>query len=421
MIDFAHITVKAGDGGGGSGSRTQIKGKRYGRADGGDGGRGGNVFLETSRDLNTLEAYRYLRHYEAKNGVNGFANLRRGAIGEDLILKVPVGTLMKVESFSAPEVRSRNRGDRREVVVTPMVVDLIEDGEKVLVARGGEGGRGNAHLRDEYGRRPRVGQKGLEGEVLDLTLELKLIADVGLIGLPNAGKSTLLAALTAAKPEIAAYPFTTLEPNLGVLDAGLLGNLAIRPLGEKNPKNPITQKPNRLVIADIPGLIEGASTGKGLGDLFLRHIERTKILVHLIDVSRGSQLTVDPASPDGLLGASSSQTEVKHSGHSELDSESRSRNEFGMTQKSSVNRQQTTDNLIWKDYQTIRNELKTYSKDLTKKKEIIVLSKIDLVDKETIDKAVEEFKNRRKKVFLISAQKGIGIGELVKEISKRLR
>ncbi len=343
MIDFAKITVRAGDGGDGSGSRTQIKGKRYGRADGGDGGRGGNVFLEASRDLNTLEAYRYLRHYEAKNGVNGFANLRRGAIGDDLILKVPVGTLMKVESVSTPEVRGRNRGDSREVALTPMVVDLIEDGEKVLVARGGEGGRGNAHLRDEYGRRPRVGQKGLEGEVLDLTLELKLIDDVGLIGLPNAGKSTLLAALTAAKPAIAAYPFTTLEPNLGVLSVGN----------------------RRAVIADIPGLIEGASGGKGLGDLFLRHIERTKILVHLIDLSVSSD--------------------------------------------------------IWKDYQTIRSELKTYSKDLTKKKEIIVLNKIDLIDEGTVDRAVSVFKDKRKKVFLISAQKGIGIEELAREISKRLK
>ncbi len=401
MIDFAHITVCAGKGGDGSGSRTQIKGKRYGRADGGDGGRGGNVYLLASTDLNNLEAYRYLRHYEAKNGVNGFANLRRGATGEDLVLKVPVGTLAKVESmgpvssFLPASARSGRKSDRSgsgqselraagnlstAATHNTFVIDLIEDGQKVLLARGGEGGRGNAHLRDEFGRRPRVGERGEAGEKLDLTLELKLIADVGLIGLPNAGKSTLLAALTAAKPTIAAYPFTTLEPNLGVLETGPVSSFSlpasarsVRSSDQRGEDKPElradgslsrTATRSRIVIADIPGLIEGASTGKGLGDLFLRHIERTKILVHLIDIST----SVD----------------------------------------------------VWKDYQTIRNELKTYSKELVKKKEIVVLNKIDLADRETVEKIAEEFKLHRKKVLAISAQKGIGTSELVKEIFKKL-
>lgn len=361
MIDFAHITVTAGKGGDGSGSRTQIKGKRYGRADGGDGGWGGNVFLEATSDQNTLEPYRFLRHFEAKNGVNGFANLRRGATGEDLVLKVPVGTQVKVE----------------QSIGEALVIDLVEDGQKVLLARGGQGGRGNAHLRDEYGRRPRVGEKGAEGEKFDLTLELKIIADVGLIGLPNAGKSTLLARLSAAKPAIAAYPFTTLEPNLGVF---------------KKASSDGKRKAYSFVIADIPGLIEGASEGRGLGVSFLRHIERTKVLVHLIDVSRGSQLTVD-----------SSQT--------------------GQNEKyaASVNRQPITVNSIWEDYQTVKNELKRYSKELTKKKEIIVLNKIDLAEREVVDRIFEEFKSHRKKVFLISAEKGIGLDELTREIFKRLK
>lgn len=341
MIDFAHITVSAGRGGDGSGSRAQIKGKRWGRADGGDGGLGGNVYLEASEDLNTLEPYRYLRHYEAKNGVNGFANLRRGATGADLSLKVPLGTQVKIMHDGSGTL---DKGQIQHL--ESMVYDLIQNGERILIARGGQGGRGNAHLRDEFGRRPRSGERGEAGEKRQLTLELKLIADVGLIGLPNAGKSTLLSALTSARPTIAAYPFTTLEPNLGVLFA------------DHNTHR-------RVVIADIPGLIEGSSAGKGLGDLFLRHIERTRILLHLVDISTAED--------------------------------------------------------VWKDYQTIRNELKTYSKELVKKKEIVVLNKIDLVDGETVIKIVEEFKLHRKKALAISAQKGIGMDELVREIIKRLK
>lgn len=313
MIDFAKITARAGDGGRGSGSFHKIKGKRYGKADGGDGGRGGNVYIEATVDLSTLEPYRYVKNYKAGNGASGLSNLRRGAEGEDLVLKVPVGTVVTVGTAE---------------------FDLAGRGEQVLVARGGESGRGNSHLRDEYGRRPKAGENGQDGEDVSVTLELKLLADVGLIGLPNAGKSTLLAKLTRALPKIAPYPFTTLEPNLGVLKS--------------------------IVIADIPGLIAGASQGRGLGDLFLRHIERTKILVHLVDMSGEGN--------------------------------------------------------IWQDYQTIRQELKDYSKELAKKREIIVLSKADLASQARAEVVREEFRQHRKRTMVISAVTGEGLAELVGQI-----
>ncbi len=317
MIDFARIKVKSGDGGRGAGSFHALKGRPYGKANGGDGGDGGNVVVEATADLNTLEKYRFMKSFKAEKGGDGFSNFRKGARGIELILRVPVGT---------------------QVNTGQVVVDLAELGARVLVARGGMGGRGNAHLHDEFGRRPKTGEVGQIGESVELTLELKLIADVGLIGLPNAGKSTLISKLTHATPKIAAYPFTTLEANLGVLD--------------NSGKN--------LVIADIPGLIAGASEGRGLGHLFLKHIERTKILVHLVDAS----------SPESL----------------------------------------------WDQYQTVRFELKNHSAELMKKKEIIVLSKADLATKEQLEKGVLQFKSKRKKVLVISAETGQGLEELVASI-----
>ena len=208
----------------------------------------------------------------------------------------------------------------------------------------------------------KAGEKGEEGEKVDLVLELKLIADVGLIGLPNAGKSTLLAALTSARPKVADYPFTTLEPNLGIWDSRMVGMWGS---SRKFPIDPLTHRPTRLVLADIPGLIEGASEGKGLGDLFLRHIERTKILVHLIDVSAESD--------------------------------------------------------TWGNYQTIRAELKSYSKDLAKKKEIVALTKIDLIPKERTDEILSLFKAKNKRVVAISAKSLEGLGNLQELISRLLR
>lgn len=373
MIDFAKITVRAGTGGNGCGSFHHIKGKRYGKASGGNGGKGGNVYIEATTDLNTLEPYRFVKDYQAQNGQSGLSNLRRGANSRDLILKVPVGTTVTLNGNEARIVKRQtvtsDYANRQTPDVTSIVTDkrsttydLIESNQRLLLASGGQGGRGNAYLRDEFGRRPRTGETGQQGEAYGVTLELKLIADVGLIGLPNAGKSTLLAALTAAQPAIAPYPFTTLEPNLGVLTENRVKRIELRDY-------PLNSKPYSLILADIPGLIEGASEGKGLGHQFLRHIERTKLLVHLID---SSQFTV----------------------HSSQD--------------------------LWSSYQAIRNELKTYSKELAKKKEIIVLTKIDLVDKEKLAKAKAVFTNHRKKTIAVSAVTGEGLEELKSALFKLL-
>ena len=355
MIDYAKIFVSAGTGGDGTGSFRHIKGKRRGKADGGSGGNGGHVYLEATEDLNTLEPYRFVKDYFAKDGQRGFSNLQKGARGEDLVLRVPVGTLVKVESQSV-----------KSLSTLYFDFDLVEPGQQILVARGGQGGRGNAYLRDEYGRRPFGGEKGEIGESANLTLELKLIADVGLIGLPNAGKSTLLAALTAAKPQIADYPFTTLEPNLGVLYSSQFTVNSSQK--EKEFKDTVNSEPTtvnrsvKLVLADIPGLIEGASQGKGLGDLFLRHIERTRMLLHLIDLSTDS---------DKLA-----------------------------------------------NYQIIRNELKNYSKGLIKKREIVVFTKLDLVSKKLAESIAKKFKNLKKEVVLINAFSKEGLNDLVKLLLK---
>ena len=372
MIDYAKITVKGGKGGNGAGSFRRTKGKRRGKPDGGDGGMGGGVYVETTLDLNTLEPYRFVKNYKAHDGQNGSSNLRRGANGLDFVLKVPVGTVVEIEGSNVSNVSNvlnvvdRKRGFdekplKRLSHLLPLYhFDLVREGERILVARGGDGGRGNAKLRDEFGRRPKAGEKGTTGEACDITLELKLIADVGLIGFPNAGKSTLLAALTSAKPQIASYPFTTLEPNLGVLEAyGIVGKWDSR---KKEPTILPSKYPKNLILADIPGLIEGAAKGKGLGDLFLKHIERTGMLVHLIDVSQ----------------------DADH----------------------------------WHDYQTVRQELRAYSKELTKKKEIIVLNKTDLVSSPEAERIKRLFSKKRKKVFAISALKKEGLEELVRELIK---
>ena len=371
MVDFARITVRAGDGGDGAGSFHKIKGKRYGKADGGPGGNGGNVYIEASADLSTLETYRYVKDYKAQSGQAGSSFRKRGAGGEDLVLKVPVGTQIKVSNV------------KEELKEPSILYDLVEEGQRVLVTRGGIGGRGNSQLKDEFGRRPRAGETGEEGETCQAILELKLIADVGLIGLPNAGKSTLLSALTKATPKIAPYPFTTLEPNLGVLNSSQLIVDSSQKENTVNRELITVNKPAMLVLADIPGLIEGASQGKGLGDLFLRHIERTRVLVHLVDCS---QLIVD-----------SSQNEKN---------------------KSTVNREPITVNSLWSDYQTVRKELKAYSGELAKKKEIIILNKIDQTDLQVVQGAIAEFAKHRKKVVAISAKEGTGLENLANLIVK---
>ncbi len=250
FVDYAEIYVKAGDGGNGCVSFRREKYVPRGGPDGGDGGRGGHIIVRASEDLNTLLDHTYRKTYRAQRGEHGMGKNMHGEDGEDTVILVPVGTVVK----------DRDTGE--------IIADLTEPGMEVIVARGGRGGLGNAHFATPTRQAPRFAQKGEKGEERWLILELKLLADVGLIGLPNAGKSTFLKAVTSARPKIADYPFTTLSPNLGVVKTGDFKS---------------------FVIADIPGLIEGAHRGAGLGHQFLRHVERTKILLHLVDISDNAE------------------------------------------------------------------------------------------------------------------------------------
>ena len=330
MIDFAKIVVKAGDGGDGRVSFRREKFVPRGGPDGGDGGNGGSVFLVADKDLNTLTAFAYRKRFEAGNGEGGGKAKKHGKDGKDLKLYVPVGTEVKVQ-FSKSNFQT----------------DLTESEQEALVARGGKGGRGNWQFRSAENTTPREYEAGTKGEEVELTLELKLLADVGLVGLPNAGKSTLLSVLTAARPKIADYPFTTLETNLGVMvfhsrSEGILHSGSVK----------------GLVVADIPGLIEGAAQGKGLGTSFLRHIERCQLLVHVLE----------PA-----------------------------------------------EDLI-KNYQTVRKELDSYHENLAKKPELVVLNKIDLLTGEQVKQAVSRLKKLNPAVAAASAVTGEGLDKLKQEI-----
>jgi GTPase len=295
FLDQARVYVRSGDGGAGCISFRREKFIEFGGPDGGDGGRGGDVVVECAGGLNTLIDFRYQQHFKAKTGIHGMGKNRAGGRGADAVLKVPVGTQVLDEESGA------------------LLADLTAEGERFVVARGGNGGFGNAHFTTSTNRAPRRANPGQPGIERTLVLRLKLIADAGLIGLPNAGKSTFLAAVSAAKPKIADYPFTTLHPGLGV----------VRIDGRD------------FVLADIPGLIEGAHEGHGLGDRFLGHVERCGALVHLIDATGAN------------AGA---------------------------------------------DYRTIRRELAAYGAGLEAKTEIAALSKVDAVDEETLEKQMERLK-----------------------------
>ncbi len=329
FLDQAKVYVRSGDGGAGCVSFRREKFIEFGGPDGGDGGRGGDVVAECVDGLNTLIDYRYQQHYKAKTGMHGMGKNRAGGRGADAVLKVPVGTQIFEEDGET------------------LIADLTEVGQRIVICKGGNGGFGNAHFTTSTNRAPRRANPGLPGEELTLLLRLKLIADAGLIGLPNAGKSTFLARVTAARPKIADYPFTTLYPGLGVARVD----------------------EREFVLADIPGLIEGAHEGHGLGDRFLGHVERCRALLHLVDATG------------------------EHAG---------------------------------RDYKTVRAELAAYGAELDEKPEIVALSKIDAVDAETAKKQRDRLKRAMRSSgagelsqgpLLLSSASGAGVTEALRAIA----
>jgi len=320
FLDQVKIFVEAGYGGSGSASFRREKFVEFGGPDGGDGGKGGSIILIADSNLNTLVDFRFKQHFKAGRGQNGMGRKKTGKSGKDLILKVPLGTQVFEEDNNT------------------LIEDLAKSDQKIIIANGGKGGLGNVRFKSSTNRSPRKTTQGNEGESFWIWLQLKVIADVGIIGMPNSGKSSLLSALTSAKPKIANYPFTTINPNLGV-----------------------TSYNNReITLADIPGLIEGAHEGVGLGDKFLRHIERCKNILHLIDING--------------------------------------------------------DNLI-ENYSKVRKELFKYSNKLIKKREIVVFNKIDMASDDEIDKKVNIFSKKiKKKIYKISALKHKGIIDIKKAL-----
>ena len=324
FLDQAKIYIRSGDGGDGCVSFRREKFIEFGGPDGGYGGKGGDVWVECVANLNTLIDYRFRQHFKAKSGRGGMGKNRTGASGADMVIAVPPGTEVFAEDAET------------------LLAELLEPGDRARIARGGNGGFGNAHFKSSTNQAPRRANPGEAGEEFTVWLRLKLIADAGVIGLPNAGKSTFLAAVSAAKPKIADYPFTTLHPNLGLV-----------------------RTPARdFVLADIPGLIEGAHEGAGLGTRFLGHIERCRVLLHLVD-----------ATGEDIAGA----------------------------------------------WRTVRAELKAYGASLEKKKEILALSKCDALDEATLAAKVAELKAAaRKKPLLLSAASGQGVKEALAQLAREI-
>lgn len=329
FTDYAKITIKSGNGGNGAATFRREKYVAAGGPDGGDGGKGGSIYFVVDKDLNTLLDFRYKKIFKAENGQNGSGNNCYGKKGEDLYIGVPVGTIIKDSETGK------------------VLADLSSENQKELVLPGGRGGKGNVHFATSTRQAPRFSQDGEKGQEKEIILELKLLADVGLIGFPNVGKSTFLSRVTSAKPKIADYHFTTIIPNLGVVKS-IYGD--------------------SFVIADIPGIIEGASTGVGLGIQFLRHIERTRLLLHVIDVSG------------------------------------------------------TEGRIPVQDFEIINKELKEYSEKLSTRKQIIVANKLDVMQDENLLKELEEFaKNENIELFKISAVTGEGIDNLMNHVTEVLK
>ena len=320
FLDQAKIYIKAGNGGSGSASFRREKFIEFGGPDGGDGGSGGSIIFIADKNLNTLIDFRYQQHFKAEKGKDGQGKKKTGRAGKDLILKIPVGTQIFEEDNNT------------------LVEDLIKSEQKIIITNGGKGGLGNVRFKSSINRSPRKKTEGKKGESFWIWLQLKVIADIGIVGMPNSGKSSLLSALTSAKPKIANYPFTTINPNLGVA----------------------SYDNKEITLADIPGLIEGAHEGIGLGYKFLRHIERCKNILHLIDV--------------------------------------------------------TNDNLV-ENYSKVRKELFKYSNKLTKKREIIVFNKIDMTSNKEINEKINIFSKKiKKKIYKISALKNRGIIDIKKAL-----
>ena len=329
FTDYVKIVIKSGNGGDGAITFRREKYVAAGGPDGGDGGRGGNIYFRVDPNANTLIDFRYTKKFKAQNGENGSGSNKYGKAGEDLYIDVPIGTIIK------------------DAKTGKVVADLSKQGQIELVLKGGRGGRGNSHFATATRQVPRFAQAGEEGEEKEVILELKLLADVGLLGFPNVGKSTFLSRVTDARPKIANYHFTTIEPNLGVVK---------------------TKNGDSFVIADIPGIIEGASEGIGLGIQFLRHVERTRLLLHVIDVS-------------------------------------------GIEGRNPV-----------KDYYTINEELKKYSEKLSKKKQIIVANKVDIMQDDTGFKELEKIAQKENlEIYKISGVTGEGVSELLDRVSSILK
>lgn len=329
FTDYTKIIIKSGNGGDGAITFRREKYVAAGGPDGGDGGRGGNIYFRVDPNANTLIDFRFTKKFKAQNGENGSGSNRYGKAGEDLYIDVPIGTIIK------------------DVETGKVVADLSKEGQEELVLKGGRGGKGNSHFATATRQVPRFAQAGEEGEEKEVILELKLLADVGLLGFPNVGKSTFLSTVTDARPKIANYHFTTINPNLGVVK---------------------TKNGDGFVIADIPGIIEGASEGVGLGIQFLRHVERTRLLLHFIDVS--GQEGRDPI----------------------------------------------------EDYNTINQELAKYSEKLVKRKQILVATKIDSMQDDTNLKKLEELAKKEKlELFKISSVTGEGVEQLIDHVTEVLK
>lgn len=326
MIDYAKIELQAGKGGDGAVAFRREKYEPTGGPAGGDGGDGASIYIKATNSLSTLEEYRYKTKYKATNGEDGMGKKRFGKKGEDLYLYVPVGTIV------------------RESTSGKIIKDLKKNGEEFLIAKGGKGGKGNVHYKSSTRQAPRFAQKGKEGQKITISLELKILADVGLVGLPNVGKSTLISVISKAKPKIANYHFTTLDPNLGVVKI---------------------DKERSFIVADIPGLIEGANEGLGLGHDFLKHVQRCKILVHLVDIS-------------GFEGRDPIE-----------------------------------------DFELINKELKLFDENLYNKYQIVALNKSDLDFNENYKKFEEKYSDKYK-IFRISAATTNGIKDLIDEVSRVL-